>query len=148
MLGISVDSYDAVTWVSAQFSGTLNNWWLNRKQQSAIPYSFDSLVEELRETSLLPNIRDDAINAMLGITQANMSYADYSRLFGEFYEGLANLLHKTFSVFASLVDCLTFNFKHKRSPIVRNRGVTLGLWWSYKISSTTSLLIFATPGSC
>jgi hypothetical protein len=46
----------------------MNNCWLNRRQQATIPASFDSLMEELRKTSLLPNIRDNAINAMLGIT--------------------------------------------------------------------------------
>jgi hypothetical protein len=42
--------------------------WLNREQQATIPTYFDTLVEELRKTSLLPNIRDDVINALLGIT--------------------------------------------------------------------------------
>jgi hypothetical protein len=31
MLGITFDSYDAVVWVNAKFSGPLNNMWLNRK---------------------------------------------------------------------------------------------------------------------
>jgi hypothetical protein len=47
---------------------TLNMWWLNRKHQAAIPSTFDMLVEELRKTSMLPNIQDDAINALLSIT--------------------------------------------------------------------------------
>jgi cytochrome P450 len=68
MLGISAYSYDAVTWVTSQFSGSMNTWWLNRIQRATIPESFDSLVEELRKTSLMPNIRDDAMNAMLEIT--------------------------------------------------------------------------------
>jgi hypothetical protein len=34
-------------WVTSQFSGPLNRWWLKHKQQAAIPTSFDSLVEEL-----------------------------------------------------------------------------------------------------
>jgi hypothetical protein len=41
-------------------------------------------VEELSKTSLLPNIRDDAINAMLGITQGNMSYAAYTQHINDF----------------------------------------------------------------
>jgi hypothetical protein len=39
---------------------------------------------ELRKTSLLPNIRDDAINAPLGITHGNISYAAYTPLFNDF----------------------------------------------------------------
>jgi hypothetical protein len=42
------------------------------------------LVEELRKTSLLPNIQDDAINAMLSITHGNMSYAVYTHQFNDF----------------------------------------------------------------
>jgi hypothetical protein len=84
MLGITIDSYDAVVWVTSQFFGPMNSLWLNRKQQAAIPDSFDSLVEELRQTSLLPNIRDDAIYAVLGVTQGNMSYAAYTKLFNDF----------------------------------------------------------------
>jgi hypothetical protein len=51
------------------FFGPLNIWWLNRKHQAAILATFDLRVEELRKTSLLPNIQDDAINALLSITQ-------------------------------------------------------------------------------
>jgi hypothetical protein len=42
--------------------------WLSRKQETSFRDSFDSLVAETRNTSILPNIRDDAINAMLGLT--------------------------------------------------------------------------------
>jgi hypothetical protein len=76
MLGINADSYNFVVWVTSQFSGPVNSWWLNRKQPFAIQDSFDILAENIRETSMLPNIRDDAINALLGLTQHNMSYAD------------------------------------------------------------------------
>jgi hypothetical protein len=34
--------------------------------------------------SLLPNIQDDANNAVLGVTQGNMSYAVYTQLFNDF----------------------------------------------------------------
>jgi hypothetical protein len=40
-------------------------------------------VKELRKTSLLPNIRDDATNALLGMTQSNMSYAAYTQQFND-----------------------------------------------------------------
>jgi NAD dependent epimerase/dehydratase family enzyme len=33
---------------------------------------------------MLPGIRDDAIDAMLGLTQGNMSCADYTHLFKDF----------------------------------------------------------------
>jgi hypothetical protein len=44
MLGIIADSYDAVIWVTSQFAGHLNGWWLNRKTQPQY---------QLRTTSLL-----------------------------------------------------------------------------------------------
>jgi hypothetical protein len=79
LLGITADSYDSLVWVTSQFFGPLNSWWLNRKEHEAIPTTFDVLVAELRKTSLLPNIQDDAINAMLSLTQGNMSYAAYTQ---------------------------------------------------------------------
>jgi NAD dependent epimerase/dehydratase family enzyme len=93
LLGIDVDSYHAMIWVTSQFFGSLNSWWLtvnnkhfwlNRKQKPAIPTTFDMLVEELWKTTLLPNIQDDAINALLNITQSNMSYAVYTQNFNDF----------------------------------------------------------------
>jgi hypothetical protein len=39
---------------------------------------------ELRKNVLLPNIQDDAINAMLNLTQGNMSYALYTQRFNDF----------------------------------------------------------------
>jgi ADP-ribose pyrophosphatase YjhB (NUDIX family) len=56
LLGITADSYDSVIWVTSQFSGHPNGWWLNRKDQAAIPSTFDLLVAELRKTTFLPNI--------------------------------------------------------------------------------------------
>jgi hypothetical protein len=90
LLGITADSYDSVIWVTSQFSGPLNGWWLNRKQQAAIPTTFDLLVAELRKTSMLPNIKDDGINALLSITQGNLSYVVYTQQFNDFYGGLAS----------------------------------------------------------
>jgi hypothetical protein len=90
LLGIIADSYDAMIWVTSQFSGPLNIWWLNRKHQAAIPTTFDMLVAELRKTFMLPNIQDDAIDAMLNITHGNMSYAVYTHQFNDFYGGLVN----------------------------------------------------------
>jgi hypothetical protein len=84
MLGINADSYNVVAWVTSHISIPLDNWWLNRKQQAASTNSLDTLVEETRKTSLLHNLRDDVINTMLGLTQGNMSYADYSQLLNDF----------------------------------------------------------------
>jgi hypothetical protein len=84
LLEITAHSYDAVIWVTSHFSEPVNNWWLNRTQHAAILASFDSLVVELRKTSLLPNIQDGAINALLGITHGNMSYAVYNQQFNDF----------------------------------------------------------------
>jgi hypothetical protein len=64
VLGITTNSYDRVIWITSQFSGPLNSSWLNRKQQAPIPATFDVLVEELRKTSMLSNIQDDAINVV------------------------------------------------------------------------------------
>jgi hypothetical protein len=50
LLGITADSYDSVIWVTSHFSGSLNGWWLNRKNQATIPFTFDLLVAELRKT--------------------------------------------------------------------------------------------------
>jgi hypothetical protein len=84
LLGIAADSYDLVTWVISQFSGHLNGWWLNRKVQVSIPSTFNLLVAELRKTTFLPNIQDDAINALLNLTQGSMSYALYTHRFNDF----------------------------------------------------------------
>ena len=84
LLGITADSYDSVIWVTSQFSGHLNGWWLNRKVQAAIPSTFDQLVAELRKTTFLPNIQDDAISALLSFTQGSMSYALYTKQFNDF----------------------------------------------------------------
>jgi hypothetical protein len=85
LLGITADSYDGVTWVISQFYGPINIWRLNRKQHAVIPSTFYLLVEELRKTTMLPtNIQDDAINALLNITQGNMSYAVDTQRFNDF----------------------------------------------------------------
>jgi hypothetical protein len=44
----------------------------------------DLLVAELRKTTFLPNIQDDAINALLNLTQGGMSYAFYTEQFNDF----------------------------------------------------------------
>ena len=86
MLGITADSYDSGIWVTSQFSGHLNGWWLNRKTQAAIPSTYDQHVAELRKTTFLPNIHDDAINALLNLTQSHtMSYALYTKQYNDFF---------------------------------------------------------------
>jgi hypothetical protein len=43
------------------------------------------LVAELRKTTFLPNIQDDAINALLNLAQSNtMSYAVYTKQYNDF----------------------------------------------------------------
>jgi hypothetical protein len=83
MLGIDSDSYHVVMLITANFFGHANIWWLNRKQHAANPSSSDSSVDAIRKTSLLPNIRDDAINALLRIAQGNLSYATYTQMFND-----------------------------------------------------------------
>jgi len=85
MLGITPDSYDSVIWVTSQFAGHLNGWWLNRKTQPPIPSTYNELVTELRNSMFLPNIKDDAINALLSFTQSNtMSYALHTKQYNDF----------------------------------------------------------------
>jgi ADP-ribose pyrophosphatase YjhB (NUDIX family) len=84
LLGITADSYDSVIWVTSQFSGHLNGWWLNRKVQASIPSTFDLLVVELQKTTFLLNIQDDAIDAVLNRTQGCMSYVLYTQRFIDF----------------------------------------------------------------
>jgi hypothetical protein len=38
----------------------------------------------MRKTTFLPNIQDDAINAMLSLPQGSMSYALYTKQFNDF----------------------------------------------------------------
>jgi ADP-ribose pyrophosphatase YjhB (NUDIX family) len=84
LLEITADSYDSVIWVTSQFNGHLNGWWLSRKVQAAIPSTFDLLVAELRKTVFLPYIQDDATNALLNLTQGSMSHALYTQRFNDF----------------------------------------------------------------
>jgi hypothetical protein len=42
------------------------------------------MLADIRKTFLLPNIRDDAINAILGLTKGNLSYATYTQLINDF----------------------------------------------------------------
>jgi cytochrome P450 len=76
MPGTNLDSYGVVVWVTSQFSGALNSWWLNRKQQAAISDTFDPLITQIRTTSLLPNIRDDAITTLIQLTEGSLIYAN------------------------------------------------------------------------
>jgi ADP-ribose pyrophosphatase YjhB (NUDIX family) len=84
LLGITADSYDSMLWVTSKLSRPLNGWCLNRKQQASIPVTFDLLGAELRKTSMLPSIQDDAINAMLSLTQGSMIYALYTQQSNDF----------------------------------------------------------------
>jgi hypothetical protein len=101
LLGITADSYDSVIWVTSQFFGPLNGWCLNRKQHAAIPATFDLLIAELRKTSMLPNIQDDAINAMLSLAQGSMSYALYTQQFNDF-------LRRSRQQLTADVECVRF----------------------------------------
>jgi ADP-ribose pyrophosphatase YjhB (NUDIX family) len=130
LLGITADSYDSVIWFTSQFFGHLNSWWLNRKAQASIPSTFDLLVAELRKTTFLPNIQDDAINPMLNLTQGSMSYALYTQRFNDF-------LRRSRQKLTVDVQCVRFinglaNFELKTNIALRE--VTTFRWWSYKTS--------------
>jgi 8-oxo-dGTP pyrophosphatase MutT (NUDIX family) len=102
MLGITGDSYDSIIWVTSQFVGHLNGWWLNRKTQPPIPFTYDELVTELRKSMFLPNIKDDAINALLRFTQSNtMSYAFYTKQYNDY-------LRRSREHLTSDVQCVRF----------------------------------------
>jgi hypothetical protein len=107
--------------------GPLSNWWLNRKQPVVIPDSFDSLVEELRKTSLLPNIRDDAINALLGVTQGNMSYAAYTQRFNDFLRRSRQHLTDDLQCVRLISGLANFQLKTKAKSHRSKRGYTLPL---------------------
>jgi hypothetical protein len=77
MRSTNPDTYNVVVWVTSQFSGPLNSWWLNRKTHAAIPHTFDSFVIEIRKTSVLPNTKDNSITDMLLLTQGSRTYATY-----------------------------------------------------------------------
>jgi hypothetical protein len=112
MLRINADSWNAVMWVTSTFSRPLNILWLNRKQHVSIPDTFDALVADIRKTSLLPNIRDNSLNALLGLKEGTLSYATSTQMFNGFYEGPDNLLRMIFSVFDSSMGCrLISNFR-------------------------------------
>jgi predicted ATPase len=92
MLGIDAYSYNVVVWVTSQLSRHLNNWRRNRKLHASIPNNFELFVREIRKTSTLPNIRNDAINALIELMQGSMSYANYAEQFNDFfYEGIDSL---------------------------------------------------------
>jgi hypothetical protein len=44
----------------------------------------DSVVTEIRKTSMLSNIRDGAITAMIQLTQSTLTYASYTQQFNDF----------------------------------------------------------------
>jgi hypothetical protein len=79
----------------------LNGWWLNRKVQAAIPSTFDLLVAELRKTTFLPSIQDDAISDLLNLTQGIMSYAFYTKQFNDF-------LRRSRQNLTAYVQCVRF----------------------------------------
>jgi hypothetical protein len=80
----NTDSYNAIVMIKFYLSCTLKSLWLTRKHHASIPDTFDSLVTGTRKTSLPPNIRDDAANAPIGLTQGSLSYANYIQQFNDF----------------------------------------------------------------
>jgi hypothetical protein len=56
-LRITVDSYDAMLWITSQFSGPLNSWRQKCKQYADLPANVDLHVEELRKTPCYPTFR-------------------------------------------------------------------------------------------
>jgi hypothetical protein len=148
MLGIDSDSYHVVMWITSNFSGHVSIWWLNRKQHAANPSSCDSLVDAIRKTSLLPNIRDDAINALLRIAQGNLSFATYTQMFNDFLrrsrQPLTDDLH--------CVRCIgrQVNFEHQtqaKSHRSQRKGYNLPL---VELQNLLNDLVtnFATSRSC
>jgi hypothetical protein len=102
-------------------------WWLNRKQYAAIPASFDSVVDELRKTSLLPNIRDDAINAMLGVTQGNMNYAAYTQQFNDLLRRSPQQLTNDLKCVRFICGLANFQIRTQTKSHRSKKGYTLKL---------------------
>jgi hypothetical protein len=93
--------YNDVVCVTYQFSSLSNGRWLTRKLHVAILDTVDSLVADICKTSMMPNIRDDAITAMIQLTEGSLNYASRIQQFSKFYEGLDSLLYMNPSAFAS-----------------------------------------------
>jgi hypothetical protein len=85
MMGTNIDVYNTVMWVTSKFSGPLNIWWLYRKTHGFLQDTFNNLVTKIRKTFLPPNIRDDALNYLIGLPQGSISYAEYTQHFNEFF---------------------------------------------------------------
>jgi hypothetical protein len=92
-----------------------------------MPNSFDSLVEEFRKTSLLPNIRDDAIKALLGITHGNLSYAAYTLQFDEFLQKSRQHLTDDLQCVRFINGVANFQFQTQAKSHRSQRGYTLPL---------------------
>jgi hypothetical protein len=118
----------------------LNNGWLNRKQQAAIASIFNLLVEELRKTYLLPNIQDDAINALLNITQGNMSYAVYTEQINGFLRRSRQQLTAGVQCVRFINGLANFDLKTKAKSHRSQKGCQMLLVELQK-NSTRSLLI-------
>jgi hypothetical protein len=97
-------------------------------------------VEDLRKTPLRPHIQDDAINAMLGITHGNVSYA-YTQQLNDFLRRSRQQLRVLiFNVYVSLMDWLIFSYSRPKPNHIVHREGTICNLWSCTIFSTTSLL--------
>jgi hypothetical protein len=128
LLGITADSYDSIIWVTSQFSGHLDGWWLNRKVQATIPSTFDQLVVELRQTTFLPNIQDDAINALLNLTQGNMmSYVVYVKQFNDFLRWSRQNLTTDVKFVRFINDLANFALKTQAKSHRSQKGYNLTL---------------------
>jgi hypothetical protein len=133
MLDINFDSYNAVVWVTSQFSGPFNKWWLNCKLKGTIIDTFDSLVTELRKTSLLTNIRDDAISSLIQLTQGSLSNANYTQQLNDFLRRSRQHLTDDFMCANSINGLAIISFGLKPSLVVPNKRGTTCRSWSCKI---------------
>jgi hypothetical protein len=82
---------------------------------------------------MLPNIRDDAVDAMLGLTQGNQSYADYTQMFNDFLRRSRQPLTNDLKCVKFISGLLILNYRLMPSPIDHYKGAILNPCWSYTI---------------
>jgi hypothetical protein len=76
MLGPYPDISSAVIWVTSQFGGPTIKWWLNANIRGQVPRTFTKLVESLKKTTLMSDIRDNAINSLMALNQVNKTFQE------------------------------------------------------------------------
>jgi hypothetical protein len=67
MMGLDPETCNAVIWIGSQLGGRALNWWFNEKTIGQVPQSFTWLINALKKTIFLPNIKANAINSLMAL---------------------------------------------------------------------------------